>query len=143
MYRVQKKRRGFLYIILLFCFAFLIGAGLGYGGVKMGLFRTQTEAVLEDENPARTREEKEEENKAASLNVVLPQEEENPERYFVKEVEGDVCVFRLDEHDEKIFSHKLSVELNSLKEADRALFRAGIEIHSKQELLEFTEDFSS
>ncbi|MGN1059507.1 MAG: BofC C-terminal domain-containing protein [Clostridia bacterium] len=147
MYRVQKKKRGGLFFLVLFLCAFAVGLGIGYGGIKMNLWRQEAEAVP-DSVPsvpsAAPGAETAAPGRPASLSVVVPEETAPPQpQYFVISKDGAVCVFTLDEKGEQRFSHKLSIELEALRKSDQKLFEEGIYLYSKQELLELTEDFAS
>lgn len=147
MYRVQKKRRGGLFFSLLFLCAFVIGLGIGYGGIKMNLWKNGADAMpgrTQTEPPLYADRETPEPNRAASLSTVVPAETEPPRQmYFVAAQDGVVCVFTIDENGDKRFSHKIPIELGALRQEDQNLFKEGIYLYSKQEMLELMEDFGS
>ncbi len=146
MYRVQKKRKGFLFFIALFLCAFAIGLGIGYGVIKMN---TQRIVQVPEEEPMTQRQLTTDETSppdvAVALTTTVPAAEPTPglQSYFVAETAGDVCVFTVDENGEKRFSHKLPIILNDLRPEDKRLFEEGFYLENKQALLEMTEDFSS
>jgi len=146
MYRVQKKRRGFLFFIVLFLSAFAIGLGIGYGVIKMNTQRLvqvpkQPPTIQRQSTATETRQP----DVAVALTTTVPVTSPTPghQSYFVAETAGDVCVFTVDETGEKRFSHKLPIILNDLRPEDKKLFAEGFYLENKQALLELTEDFSS
>ena len=147
MYRVQKKRRinGWL-VLLLFAGAFAVGLGLGYGAIKLNLWnpKPQTELIEDARAPSQEASEPPEPGIAASTSTLAPDPSTTSrELYFVGVQNGSVCAFTVDEKGEKRFSHKMAIDLDSLRSEDQKLLTEGVYLHSKQELLEFTEDFSS
>ncbi len=144
MYRVQRRKKGILFYVVLFVCAFSVGLGIGYGVIKSK--KEKEEPFLKQETlevpPVASSTPP---NHPASLNLVLeePEATQGRPQYFVINQKDGVCVFSLDENGKQKFSHKLAIELDSLPEVDQKLFNDGITLYSKQELLELTEDFSS
>ncbi|MBE7049016.1 MAG: hypothetical protein E7393_06630 [Ruminococcaceae bacterium] len=147
MYRVQKKKRGgvFFWVTLLCTAAILTGVGFGGFHITDELKNIQgTPSAMPQTESAMQAGETISPNFPVSLPMVVSEErEESGLRYLVIEQSGDVCVFILDEEGERRFSHKLAIETEALREADQNLFKEGIVLQSKQELLELMEDFSS
>lgn len=150
MYRVEKKKRhsGIL-IFLLFAFAFAIGLGIGYGGIKLGLWGSEenkeSESVIPQKMTSREPEERPVPNQPASATTTLPQDMKKTQEgmFYVAAEDGVVCVFTLEEDGTRRFSHTLSIPLEALRPEDQKLLKEGIHLHSRQALLEFTEDFCS
>lgn len=145
MYRIQRKRRGFLFYVLIFLGAFAVGLGAGYGSIKVQQSRRSEELNMQEEAvmPYAASDSAADDRPAS---VVLELSEPTPPpqaRYFVAESDGTVCVFTLDSEGVQRFSHKLSIVLEALPAVDQKLFEEGIYLYSEQELLELTEDFSS
>lgn len=154
MYRVQRRSRGGLWLVLLLVLAFAVGIGIGYVSIRADRQKEQTPQVLTAQDEPIASQNTPEPNRPASALIEVPTQapsaspEATPQaeddlRYFVAEEGGVVCVFTVDAEGTRRFSHKLSIELDALKEADRALFREGLFVESKQALLELIEDFSS
>jgi len=145
MYRVQRKRKGWLFYTLLFLAAFAIGLGIGYGVIRMQAARQEEFfKSLEAQNAMQPQKREDEPNLAAAVTTVVPKATEAPQTgYFVTEKDGDICVFVVETDGSKRFSHKLPIVVKDLREEDQKLFREGIFLESKRELLELTEDFSS
>ena len=145
MYQVRKKKRAWPWLMLLFLCAFAVGLGIGYGSIKMNRQRNLNSVVQEapaHPSPSVTPEP----NLAAAVTTMVPAESVQPGvavTYFVQEEAGEVCVFSVNSAGERRFSHKLPIALNDLRPEDRALFKQGISVSTRQELLELTEDFSS
>ena len=142
MYRIQKKkRRGFLFYLILFVSAFSVGLGIGYATIRMNANNLQSELTQQEELfPSATPPA----NQPASLNVTLPEETPDPKpMYFVTAQNGAVAVFTFDEQGDMRFSYKLAIDIESLPLIDQKLIEDGIYLYSKQELFELTEDFSS
>lgn len=144
MYRIQKKKKkGFLFYLVLFISAFAVGLGIGYATIKIDAEKQKAELKQQEEilpaaptsAPA---------DKPASLNLIVPEETPEPEpMYFVVAQNDSVAVFTFDEQGDKRFSYKLAIDLDDLPLIDQKLFSEGIYLYSKQELFELTEDFSS
>ncbi|MBR5236650.1 MAG: hypothetical protein IKW06_04705 [Clostridia bacterium] len=147
MYRVQKKGKAGILILLLFLCAFAIGLGVGYGNVQSKKNQTKIaapEGSLSLEESTTAPKETTPQGKPASLPLVVEEETSAGEStYFVKSQDGTVCVFIVLENGDHRFSHKLSIELDALRETDKILFEKGITVHSKEELAALVEDFSS
>lgn len=142
MYRVQKKkRRGFLFYLILFVSAFSVGLGIGYATIRINNEKLKHELKQQEELfPSATPPA----NQPASLNITLPEETPEPKpMYFVVAQNNEVAVFTFDEQGDKRFSYKLAIDLEALPLIDQKLFEEGIPLYSKQELFELTEDFSS
>lgn len=145
MYRVQRKRRSWIFYTLLFLAAFAIGLGIGYGVIRLQAAR-QEEFFnsIKAQQTAKPPQREDEPNLAAAVTTTVPQATETPQTgYFVMEKEGDICVFLLEADGSKRFSHKLPIVVKDLRPEDQKLFQEGIFLESKRELLELTEDFSS
>ncbi len=148
MYRIQKKRKGLLFFVILFLCAFSVGLGVGYANIRNRIEEVEPEALREIEDIPRVRiPEEEEPGQAASAPLTEePEKTEEPVvsiSYWVEAVSGKVRVFTVDEAGVKRFSHTLPIEIESLREEDQKLFRTGFSLSSKEELLSFVEDFSS
>ncbi len=146
MYRVQKKGKTGLFIFLLFLCAFAVGLGIGYGNVKTKKNQPQVtapEGSLSLEETTAPPKETAPQERPAALPMVVEEPAANENTYFVKSQNGTVCVFTVLENGDHRFSHKLSIELDALRETDKALFEKGITVHSKEELAALVEDFSS
>ncbi len=145
MYRVQRKKRGWLFYTLLFLAAFAIGLGIGYGVIRMQAARQEEFFMsIEAQNSAQPPKREDEPNLAAAITTMVPKPTEEPQTgYFVTEKDGEICVFLVEADGSKRFSHKLPIVLKDLRAEDQKLFREGIYLESKRELLELTEDFSS
>lgn len=140
MYQVQRKRKGFVFFTLIFLGAFAVGLGIGYATIKLHTEPRQPQPAEQIEaTPTAVPT-----LRPASVNMLVPEETKaQTAQYFVAEQNGTVSVFTLDENGNKKFSHHLPIQVEALREADRKLFKEGIFLYSKQELLELTEDFSS
>ncbi|MBE7036945.1 MAG: hypothetical protein E7403_06605 [Ruminococcaceae bacterium] len=143
MYRIQKKKKGIGFYLILFLSAFVVGLGIGYGTIKMNTGRKENNLnPPEIISPSATAQPPD--NQPASLNIILPTEAPDPKpQYFVIAQEDTVAVFTFDEEGDKRFSYKLAIDVDALPPVDQKLFSEGIYLYSKQELLELTEDFSS
>ena len=62
--------------------------------------------------------------------------------YLIKFEDGKTKVYNLSSG-EKVFSHSLPIEPNSLRDEDLSMLKEGIYLKTKNELLSFTEDFCS
>lgn len=148
MYRVQKRKRGGRFFLLLFLCAFSVGLGIGYGGIKMRLQRAE-EPLPQNTADARPTlsaapSAEPEAERAASLPITVSEDEPTEaEHFFVMTQQGSVCVFRVEPSGDKRFSHKLAIEPDSLPAADKKMLEEGVFLDSKADLLAFCEDFSS
>ena len=148
MYQVQKKRKSGWFFVVLFLCAFAVGLGIGYAGVRAKLREKNAELPQEIQLSEKNEPMADQEpGQPASAPMAEKQEaevkNEAEESYFVQEKAGKVCVFRIDSEGVRRFSHYLSIELEALREADKQLFREGIKVSNKEELLSLTEDFGS
>ncbi len=139
MYQVTKKRKGILFYLFLFVCAFAVGLGIGYARLK----NRKPALPLTETPPSARMEQKQEPEQVASAHLPIEAEEPEETGYFVVEQDGKVCVFKVDADGLKRFSHFIPVELDALKEGDRALFQEGLPLETKEELLSLVEDFSS
>ncbi len=142
MYRVQKKRKGLVFYVILFLCAFSVGLGIGYASIRKKAEQNPSETLENIANQSSVPM-AEPEKKPASLTVVAEDPTPQTAQYFVISQDNNVCVFTLDEEKQQHFSHTLNIELEALPAVDRELFAKGIYLYSKQELLELTEDFAS
>ncbi len=146
MYRVQRKRRGGGWVLLLFVAALCVGIGIGYGAMVSDIGQKEEKEPAKmstaDERKTPERETSPEDLPTQAKLGDAPVKKEIVS-YLVAEEGGDVCVFTIDESGIRRFSHKIPVELSALKEADRKLFQTGIQVSTEADLLSLMEDFSS
>jgi len=69
--------------------------------------------------------------------------ESSPETYLIKEVEGVVKVFILDENGGKELYLITSIPYDLLSESDQQLFTDGVELDTEEDLGKFLESFDS
>ena len=138
MYQVRKKKRAWPWLVLLFLCAFAVGLGIGYGSIKMNRQRSLNSVKPQGETARPAPSATTEPNLAAAVTTMMPAESVHPGEavtYFVQEEAGEVCVFSVNSAGERRFSHKLAIALNDLRPEDRALFKQGVSVSTRQELL--------
>lgn len=147
MYRIKRKRP---WLVLGFILAFLalgaIGIGIGYAGAKLSNKAPETKQLTYTPEPLATPTVAPQKSKAV-LNLVetVPKETSLPKElfmYLIKFEDGKTKVYNLSSG-EKVFSHSLPIEPNSLRDEDLSMLKEGIYLKTKNELLSFTEDFCS
>ena len=142
MYRVQKKRKGILFYLLLFLCAFSVGLGIGYAVIQKKAADVKERRMESIQSEVSSSAEPPEGRPALAEMIV---EEVTPitPGYFVVAQGESVCVFLIEANGNKRFSHKLGIELEALPPVDQQLFQEGIYLYSKEELMALTEDFTS
>ena len=145
MYQVRRKRKGVWFYLFLFAGAFAIGLLSGYAGIRF-FKQPQTKEIVPPAVKTKT-EPTASPHRAASLPLVTEDatnEIPEPElQYFVIEEDEVVRVYTVDGNGSKRFSHNVSIETDSLRPEDKKLFKEGIHVASRDELLSLIEDFSS
>lgn len=151
MYQAQRRRKkGKLWIVLLFLCAVAVGLGVGYAGAKLNTLPKRMEAappssapsVAPAQKPAATPEP----DAAVSYTTTVPEEVPQmpaKEGYLVKTTDGRVCVFRIEADGTPRYSQTMPVSLGDLPESDRQKLDSGIYLETKTELAELMEDYSS
>ena len=81
--------------------------------------------------------------KFTSSEIVLYKEVDEfcNEHYLLKEKDGTIAVFSLDENNNEKLERKTNISTNYLEEGDLEKLRSGIYINSKKELNKALEDF--
>ncbi len=145
MYQVHRKRKSVWFYLLLFVCAFAVGLLVGYVSIRF-FKQPQNEEVIPPVIMAEA-EPSASPHRAASATLItedLPKENPRSEQqYFIIEEDEVVRVYNVDENGSKRFSHNVSIETDSLRPDDKKLFKDGIYVATREELLSLIEDFSS
>lgn len=150
MYQAQRRRKkGKLWIVLLFFCAVAVGLGVGYAGAKLHALPKWIEAAPPSSAPSAASSQKTAEpepDAAVSYTTTVPDDVPQmpaKEGYLVKTTDGRVCVFRIEADGTPRYSQTMPVSLGDLPESDRQKLSSGIYLETKTELAELMEDYSS
>lgn len=148
-----RRRRGKLWIVLLFFCAVAIGLGVGYAGAKISTLPNRIEATPKESSlpenspaPILPTYDPESPEKAVSLSTTIPADTPRmpaKEGFLVKTTDGKVCVFNINADGTTTYSQTLPVSLGDLPESDRKKLEAGIYLETRTDLAELMEDYSS
>lgn len=148
MYKIKRKRTWHVFGFILAFFAIAaIGLGIGYAGARLSDRPEHTEYIINSPEPLPAPTNAAPPESKAVLNLVETEAKETtlPKElfmYLIKLEDGKTKVYNLSSG-EKVFSHSLPIEPNSLRNEDLAMLKEGIYLKTKNELLSFTEDFCS
>ncbi len=152
-YSGNRRKRGKIWLVLLFFCAVAVGLGIGYAGAKIHTLPPKIEAVpktAEESAPsaqANTPQPMPSDNgSAVSLTTTVPNDTPQlpaKEGYFVQTVDDKVYVFKINPDGSTVYSQTLPVELGDLPQSDKDKLSAGIYLENKTELAELMEDYSS